>query len=107
MMKPQLIIKGDDTFFNNMDLLGSITLETDLDLTGWTAEFNLQGVTFILDDMSSKVFQPRFTKEQTSTFQCGIHYATLKLYDTQKFLRTVFTNLPYKITKEVEGLYDE
>lgn len=105
-MIPQLIIKGDDTFFNNMDLLGSITLETDLDLSGWTAEFNFQGVTLISDDISSKVFQPRFTKEQTSTFSCGIHYATLKLYDADKKLKTIFTNLPYKITKEVEGLYD-
>lgn len=71
-MLQQTIIKGDDTFFNNTDLLGSISLETNLDLTGWKAEFSYQCVTLTSDDISSKVFQPRFTKEQTSTFHAGL-----------------------------------
>lgn len=93
----QSIIKGDDTFFNGVDLLGAINLTTDLDLTGWKASFIYQSVILDFEDISNKTIQPRFTAKQTSAFLLGEYFATLILFDAEGFRQTQFTDLSYKI----------
>lgn len=101
MSNVQTIIKGDDTFFNGVDLLGAIKLNCDLDLTGWKAKFIFLSAVLEFEDLSNKVIQPRFTASQTSAFAAGQYNATLILYDSQGFRRTQFTDLPYEVVIEV------
>ena len=97
----QTIIKGDDTFFNGVDLLGAINLTTDLDLTGWKAKFIFQSAVLEFEDLTFKTIQPRFTAQQTSAFLIGDYYATLILYDAEGRRKTQFNDLPYNVVKEV------
>ena len=101
MSNVQTIVKGDDTFFNGLDLLGAINLNTDLDLTGWKAEFIFQSVTLDFEDLAFKTIQPRFTAQQTNSFLIGEYCATLILYDAQGFRKTQFSDLPYKVITKV------
>ena len=101
MSNIQTIVKGDDTFFNGIDLLGAIKLNCDLDLTGWKAKFIFLSAVLEFDDLTAKVIQPRFTAQQTSAFAVGEYNATLILYDAEGRRKTQFTNLPYKVVKEV------
>jgi hypothetical protein len=100
-MSNQIIVKGDDTFLNGVDLLGAIKLNTDLDLTGWKAKFTYQSAVLEFDNLTEKVIQPRFTANQTASFNIGTFYATLILYDAQGHKQTQFTNLPYKVIAKV------
>ena len=101
MSNTQTIIKGDDTYFNGIDLLGAIKLNTDLDLTGWKATLTYQNETLNFNDLSQKSIQPRFNAKQTSNFKKGAYYATLVLYDDKGYKKTQFTDLPYVVTTEV------
>ena len=102
MATAQTIIKGDDTFFNGVDLLGAIHLNCSMDLTGWKARFIFQSAVLEFEDLANKVIQPRFTAQQTSAFAGGEYFATLILYDAQGFRKTQFTNLPYQVITKVE-----
>lgn len=102
MSNIQTIVKGDDTFFNGVDLLGAIHLNCSLDLTGWKAKFIFQSAVLEFEDLENKVIQPRFTAQQTSAFLIGNYYATLILYDAQGFRKTQFTDLPYEVITKVE-----
>lgn len=102
MSNVQTIVKGDDTFFNGVDLLGAIKLNTELDLTGWKATFTYQSAILEFNDLTEKVIQPRFTANQTASFLIGTYYATLTLFDTEGHKQTQFTNLPYTVVAKVE-----
>lgn len=102
MSNIQTIVKGDDTLFNGVDLLGAIKLNTDLDLTGWKATFTYQSAVLEFNDLTEKVIQPRFTANQTASFSIGTNYATLALFDAQGRKQTQFTNLPYQVVAYVE-----
>ena len=97
MSNVQTIVKGDDTLFNGVDLLGAIKLNTELDLTGWKATFTYQSTVLEFNDLTEKVIQPRFTANQTCAFHCGEYFATLILYDAEGHQQTQFTNLPYTV----------
>ena len=79
MSNSQVIVKGDDTFFNGVDLLGAIHLNCSMDLTGWKAKFIFQSAVLEFEDLANKVIQPRFTAKQTSAFADGEYFATLIL----------------------------
>lgn len=98
----QTIFKGDDTFFNGVDLLGAIKLNCELDLTGWKAKYIYQSAVLEFEDISNKTIQPRFTAQQTSAFAQGQYYATLILYDAQGFRKTQFNDLPIEVTVKVK-----
>lgn len=102
MSNVQTIVKGDDTLFNGVDLLGAIKLNTDLDLTGWKATFTYQSAVLEFDDLTEKVIQPRFTSKQTCAFACGEYFATLVLFDAEGHKQTLFTDLPYTVISKVE-----
>lgn len=102
MSNIQTIVKGDDTLFNGVDLLGAIKLNTDLDLTGWRATFTYQGTVLRFNDLAEKVIQPRFTANQTASFNIGTYYATLVLFDDDNHKQTQFTDLPYQVVAKVE-----
>lgn len=102
MSNSQTIVKGDDTYFNGINLLGAIRLNCSFDLTGWKAEFILQGIVLRFEDISNGIIQPRFTANQTASMPVGTCYATLILFDSENNRRTQFTDLPFSIVAKVD-----
>ena len=78
------IYRGEDTDFAGAEPI-QIRLDTDLDLTGYTAELYFGSIvkTFESEDVEKKVLPLSYTAEETSTFFPGRGYATVKVYDTE------------------------
>ncbi len=78
------IYKGDDTDFANLRRL-SITIDTDLDLTGFTGKFCFLGdtKTFTTEEIASKTVTFEYTTEETAKFALGQNFGTFHLYDTE------------------------
>lgn len=76
------IYRGEDTDFAGAEPI-QIKLDTDLDLTGYTAELYFGSIvkTFESEDVEKKVLPLSYTAAETSTFFPGRGYATIKVYD--------------------------
>ena len=78
------IYKNEDTEFADSEPI-KIVLDTDMDLTGFTAEIAFLGVTKTFDSetVATKVLPLAFTEEDTKGFVLGRDYAIVRLFDTQ------------------------
>ena len=78
------IYKGDDTNFADLREL-SITIDTDLDLAGYTGEFDFLGnvKTFPTEQIATKTVQFAYTAEETASFIPGLSYGTFILFDPE------------------------
>jgi hypothetical protein len=78
------IYRGEDTDFAGAEPI-QIKIDTDLDLTGYTAELLFGSVVkeYGAEDVGKKILPLSFTAEETSGFFPGRGYATVKVYDTQ------------------------
>ena len=78
------IYRGEDTDFAGAEPI-QIKIDTDLDLTGYTAELLFGSVVkeYGEEDVGKKILPLSFTAEETSGFFPGRGYATVKVYDTQ------------------------
>ena len=76
------IYKNEDTEFADSEPI-KIVLDTDMDLTGFTAEIAFLGVTktFDSDTVATKVLPLSFTEEDTKGFVLGRDYAIVRLFD--------------------------
>ena len=96
------IVQGDDTNALGNSII--FTLETDLDLTGYTAIFQVESLTYTWDDITSKELDMYFTREQTSTLEAGNHYGALKIFDDNDLAVTIIRNIPvYVLSKVVDN----
>jgi hypothetical protein len=94
------LIKGDDTNFNEQVFL-VVSFKTNLDLTGYTAKLTVENPTNILKkyEVQHNAFQIDFDKTITNTLEIGKHKASVKLYDTQNRIKTVYN---FEITVQDE-----
>ena len=78
------IYRGEDTDFAGAEPI-QIKLDTDLDLTGYTAKLYFGSIikSFESEDVEKKVLPLSYTADETSTFFPGRGYATVKVYDTE------------------------
>ena len=78
------IYRGEDTDFAGAEPI-IIKIDTELDLTGFTAEILFGSVVkeFGEEDVAKKILPLSFTAEETSGFFPGRGYATVKVYDTE------------------------
>lgn len=78
------IYRGEDTDFAGAGPI-QIKIETDLDLTGFTAEILFGNVvkSFDSEEVATKTLGLVFSSEETSGFFPGKGYATVKVYDTE------------------------
>lgn len=86
------LTQGDDT-----NALGNsivFTLNTDLDLTGYTAVFQVESIRKTWDDITSKELDLVITKEETAALSVGTHLGALKIYDSDGLAVTVIRNIP-------------
>lgn len=93
------LTRGDDS-----DALGEkivLNLQTDIDLTGWSAVFQLANFRQKFEDISSKILSLVFTKKDTKKLPLGYINGALKLYNPQGKAHTVIRDLSFEILSEV------
>lgn len=89
------IVQGDDTNALNNSIV--FTLETDIDLTGYSAIFQVESLQYKWDDISSKELFLVFTKQQTATLEAGMYMGALKIFDPSNLAVTVIRNIPVNV----------
>lgn len=108
--KPQVVIKHGDS----SDAIGlspiTITLKTELDLTGCTLTFSFLGFsqtfsTFTKDDDGNIVLTINMTSEQTSQFPLGFQKASVSISDGNDNIRTLIDNILVLVTDSAEVAY--
>lgn len=100
-MEPILIHKGDCTIFATCPKFLTFVLDTELDLTGWTAEFSLFSITRTIPNIVTKSFEVALSHNETSKLLCGEAFGSIKLIDSKGNIKTICNTIPFKITSEV------
>ena len=91
------IIKGDDTNWNDQQTF-VINIKTTLDLSeGFTAEFTLGNIVKEFDTIIDNKIYPILSNKETSTLPLGYLNGILKIFDSQKRIRTVKSNIPFVV----------
>ena len=102
------IHKGDSTIFADSKKFLTFSIETDLDLTGWTAKFVLGYITKEITDISSKSFEVVLTANETNKLKYGSANGAVILMDNEGNAKTVVNTIPFEITsKVIENEYQE
>lgn len=89
------IVQGDDTNALGNSIL--FTLETDLDLTGYTAIFQVESLQYKWNDITSKELFLVFNREETATLTVGSQLGALKIFDENDLAVTVIRNIPVNV----------
>lgn len=90
-----VITQGDDTNALNNEIM--FRLNTDLDLTGFTAVFQVESLQYKWNDITSKELALVFTREQTQSLSAGKYYGALKIYDNNDLAVTVIRDIPVNV----------
>lgn len=93
------LTRGDDS-----DALGEkivLNLQTDIDLTGWSAVFQLANFRQKFEDISNKVLSLVFSKKDTKRLPLGLILGGLKIYNSEGKAHTVIRDIPFEVLSEV------
>ena len=93
------IVQGDDT--NALGNTIVFTLETELDLTGYSAIFQVEHLQYKWNDITSKILNLVFTREQTATLEAGLYMGALKIFDENDLAVTVIRNISVNVLSMV------
>lgn len=96
-----LIHKGDDTIFGPQEKFITFIFETELDLTGWKAQFKLGGFTKVIEDISSKQFDITISHSTTVQLPLGELNGSVVLIDNNNRIKTIINTIPFVVTKDV------
>lgn len=100
------ITRGDDTNFNNYKFL-TFNINTEIDITGWSAVFTLGGVSYTFDNIESKTFSLTLSAEDTRKIPYGNNEGLLYLYDSDKRRKLISNSIPFYVTKNPTGNTEE
>lgn len=100
-METILIHKGDSTIFADVKRFLTFNIETELDLTGWSAEFVLGYITKKITDISSKTFEVVLSSSETNKLKYGSCHGAIILVDNEGNTKTVVNTIPFEITSKV------
>lgn len=98
-LKGITITRGDDS-----DALGNtikIVLKTELDLTDYTAIFQVKTLKWYFNNITGKELEIVFTRDQTLSLDEGVEYAALKIFDNDQKAITVFRDIPIYVKTQV------
>ena len=95
------ITVGDDSDALNQDI--TINFDTSIDLTGFYAIFELQGIQWRFNDITSKKCALVITRAQSAQMRPGSYKAGLKVFDNTGKCRTVLRDIPVLINSLVVG----
>lgn len=94
------IFRGDDlNFADQREIV--ITLNTPFSLSGYSADFQLQGVKKTLSDVSSGIMSISFTDTETASFALGRCFGRLRIFDVAGRVKTFANRIPFEITQTV------
>ena len=75
------IFRGDDFSFDGDSRRVVVKFNTDLDLIGWSAKFNLLDNVKSTDDITSRTWTFQYTAEETMMLPLGRTFGKLSIYD--------------------------
>lgn len=96
------IFKGDSTIFADIKKFLTFNINTDLDLTGWSAIFKIGSITKNIDDISTKNFEVILTDVETSKLFFGNQYGSVILKDNEGNIKTVCNTIPFCVGNRVQ-----
>lgn len=94
-----VITQGDDS--NALNNTITIELDTDLDLTGYTAAFQISNIRWTFDDITDKLLTFVITREQSLQLTDGVEYGALKIFDNENRAITVLRDVPIYVKTQV------
>jgi hypothetical protein len=100
-----LIVQGDDT--DALNEYNAFELETDIDLTGFTAVFQVENLQYTWNDITSKMLYWKFSREQTESLNPGVYNSALKIYDNNDRAVTVVRDIPVNVLPMVVDNMEE
>lgn len=95
------IHKGDCTIFADCKKFLTFQLNTELDLTGWKAEFVLGYITKTINDITSKSFEVVLSAKETSQLRYGLQHGAVVLTDNEGNIKTLINTIPFEVTSAV------
>lgn len=87
-----MLTQGDDS--NAMGRSIEITIETEEDLTGWSAFVQLEQFQWEFDDLTAGPLEWVITRDITEQLAPGEHLAAIKLFDSNDLCATVKRDIP-------------
>lgn len=95
------IHKGDSSIFADCKKFLTFQLNTDLDLTGWKAEFVLGYITKTIDDITTKSFEVVLSAKETSQLRYGLQHGAVVLTDNEGNIKTLVNTISFEVTSAV------
>ena len=89
------LYKGDDSAFADRTI--HVTLDTALELAGYSAKFSLQGIVQSIDDVSAGEFDLTFPASMTKRFSPCECWGRLILFDSEGLQKTVSDRFPFVV----------
>jgi hypothetical protein len=99
------LFKGDDSDFAGLREI-SVVLNAPFDLSGWSAEFTLQGHKQRFA-VSSGEFSLVFSAKDTRHFSLGECYGTLVLYDSTRRGKTLVNSVLFEVIDTIDAVTDD
>ena len=99
IQKKIYITRGDDTNFNEDKFLKFI-LNTERDLTDWSAMFTLGGNTYKFTDIASKTFEVTISAEDSQKIPYGLNMGSVYLFDNKSRRKTLTISIPFQVEKK-------
>lgn len=93
------LVQGDDSNALNERII--INLNTDIDLTGYTAVFQLEDYRQEWTDITSKKLDVIIPRSVTENLTVGNHKGGLKIYDKKGLAKTIINNIRFYVSREV------
>lgn len=94
-----VLTQGDDS--NALGDSIHIELDTDLDLTGFTARFQIGKLMWDFNDITSKDIYLVITAAESAKLPVGDNWGALKIFDQNGLAKTIIRNIPILVKKKV------
>ena len=99
--KKIIVVKGNDTDWNNSPFLVIHFRSEEVDFSDFKAVFSLCGITKTYNDLSSGYISINFNAQETASLPFGEQFGTLKLVDTQNRIATIESLIPFELVSVV------
>lgn len=103
--KSIIITKGDDFSWAGSPPI-TFTIDTAIDLTGFSATVKIGQLEYFFDDISSKKFTVNITHEQSALLPIGSISGSLIVKSPNDEIKTFTTALPFFVRENVSGNVD-
>ena len=93
------LTQGDDSNALNEKIV--INLNSDLDLIGYTAVFQLEHYIQKWDNITSKKLEVVIPRSATEKLTVGSHKGALKIYDQNGLAKTIIKDIKFNVSRKV------